>query len=135
MAIRLNDAIRNAMVNSVITGLAGTSGSAGMLRIYSGTQPGTAGGTSGTSLLLVQFSGVSWAAASNGTSGILTAYSGTASTTGTAAWGRLSGSDGTSHVIDGDCGITTQDFLIDAVVLTAGGSVSLTSASIIQPAS
>lgn len=136
MAIRINNALRSKMVDNVtayLSGTGGTSGSMAMLRVYSGTQPGTAGGTSGT--MLVQIDSISWVAGSNGTATITTNNTGTAATTGVSAWARLSGTDGTTYVIDGNCGTSTQDFVIDIASITAEGVVTLTAATIIQPAS
>jgi hypothetical protein len=134
MAIRLNSATRNKIVDIVtayLSGTDGTAGSVGMLRIYSGAQPGTAGGTAG--VLLVTIEGLAWSAATGGTAVLAGTYSGTSATTGTAGWGRLSGTDGSSYIIDGDCGEGGVDFVIDNAAIEAELSVTLQSASIIQP--
>lgn len=136
MAIRLGDSIRSKIVDVVtayISGTGGTAGSQGMLRVYSGTQPGTAGGTSGT--LLVTINGLAWTSASNGTSAIIESCVGTSATSGTAGWARLSGTDGSSYIIDGACGETVEDFVIDFIAIADASPVTVTAATIIQPSS
>ena len=133
MAIRLNNAICSAIVNSGIVGQFGTSG---ILKVYGGTQP-TNGGDATTSALLVQISGIAWGAASNGTALITGTRTGTAGTSGSATWARLSGSDGTSCVIDGSCDIAANlpNYVIDNANITGAAVVTLTAATLIQPGS
>jgi hypothetical protein len=133
MAIRLNDAIRTGIVDSGIVGMLGTSG---ILKIYNTPQP-PAGGEATTSNLIVTISGISWNPATNGTGLISGTKTGTAgATAGTAAWGRLSGTDGSTYLVDGNCGTAaTCDFVINAVAIAASSVVSLTAATIVQPAS
>ncbi len=134
--------MRSKMVDVVtarLSGTDGTAGSQGMLRIYNGTQPTTGGGTSGTCLLLVTINGLSWTAGTGGTAAINATKAGTcgvgSGTAGTAAWGRLSGTDGTGFIIDGGCGTaSTSDFVIDAVAIAANSVCSVTAATIVQPA-
>lgn len=132
MALKLNNAIRSKIVDSGIVSGFGTSG---ILRVYGGTRPGT-GGEETTQGVIVEISGIAWSAASNGTTDITDTVPGTAGTTGTSVWARLSGSDGTSYVIDGLCGTAAEcDFWIDVESIEASSVVSLYSAIIIQPAS
>lgn len=131
MALRINDGLRSYIVDS---GVVGAIGTAGVLKIYEGTQPGTAGDAA-TGNLIVEISGISWNAATNGTAGITATKSGTAGTDGTAGWGRLSGTDGSTYILDGDCGTaTTNVFQVDSVAILEDAEVTLVSASIIQPA-
>jgi hypothetical protein len=131
MAIRLNNAMRSQIVNSGIVGGFGTSG---ILKVYGGTQPST-GGEATTQGIIVEIGSIDWGAATNGTALITGTKTGTANTAGTATWARLSGSDGTSYIIDGNCGTaSTCDFVIDAVGIASTSIVSLTAATIVQPA-
>ena len=131
MALLLGDKFRSAIVDSGIVGKLGTSA---VLKVFNGTQPGTAGGTAGT--LLVTISPIAWNAASNGTAGITATVSGTAGSSGTASWARLSDSSGTSYIVDGACGTSvTSTFVIDAVNITALAEVTFSSATIVQPGS
>jgi hypothetical protein len=139
MDLKILDPLRSKIVNVTtawLSGTNGTSGSAGLLRIYGGTQPGTAGGDSGTQGTICQISGISWAAGSNGTAAITSSFTGTAGSNGTSAWARLSSSDGSSFVIDGLCGTAaTSDFVIDVAGISAGSVITLSSASIVMPGS
>jgi hypothetical protein len=132
MAIRINDTMRSQIVDAGIIGGLGTSG---ILKVYGGTQP-SVGGEATTQGIIVQIDGISWSPATNGTSLITGTKTGTAGTAGTAAWARLSGTDGTSYVVDGNCGTAaTSNFVIDAVAIDSTSIVSLTAATLIQPAS
>lgn len=139
MAIKINDALRTKMVNTVVgylSGTAGTSGNEGMLRVYGGIQPDSGGGTAGTQAILVQIAGIAWSAGSNGTALITASKTGTAGTSGTAVWARLSGSDGTGYIVDGVCGTAVTDtFVIDNAAIAGAAVVTLSAATIIQPGS
>lgn len=134
MALRIQNDLRSAIVD-MITGTYGTA----RLRVYGGTQPGTAGDSTTANVLAdftVAENVISWNPATNGTAAISASKTTTAGTTGTASWARLSSTDGTSFVIDGACGTaSTCDFVIDAAAISAGAVVTLTAATIIQPAS
>ena len=142
MALRIADNIRSEIVDHVTMLLsgtqgapAGTAGTIGLLRIYGGTQPGTAGATSGTQGTLCMIEGIAWSSGTNGTAVITASRTGTAGSTGTAAWARLSGSDGTGYVIDGGCGTaSTQQFVIDVPGITVDSIVTLSAATVIMPA-
>ena len=131
MAIRINDALRTKMVDAVI----GNLGSAGVLKVYSGTQPGTGGDTTAETMI-VQFESLAWTVGSNGTAALVSTQTGTAATNGTAAWARLASTDGSSYVIDGNCGTSAaSDFVIDTANISAEAICTLTKATIIQPGS
>ena len=134
MAIALNDAIRSKVVDRVtayLSGTGGTSGNTGMMRVYAGSQPADGGGSTSGSTMLVQITGLSWNAATNGTAGIAASKAGTAGEAGEAGWARLSSSDGTSYVIDGD---VVSDFIIDTTTVEESAVVTVTEANIVQPA-
>lgn len=127
MAIRFNTETRNMIVDA-ITAIMGSA----TLRIYSGSQPATAG-TAATGTLLVEIPLQGFNAAATG---VATLYTGTpiqgiAVATGTAGWARLT--DGT-HNIDGTVGTSGTDFLINTVSVVNGGTVTLTNCTITQPA-
>jgi hypothetical protein len=133
MALRLNDPLRSKII---ATGIIGGLGTSAILKVYGGTQPLSGGGTT-TEGIIVQISGISWATPSNGTAALSTSFLGTANgTDGTASWARLSDTSGTAYVIDGACGTSSlSDFIIDSEVINGTSVITLTSASIIQPAS
>ena len=139
MAIRLNDALRTKIVDKVmecLSGTSGTSGSAGLLKVYGGTQPTLGGDTAGTQAIIVQISSISWTSSTNGTAAITTTIAATAGTNGTVTWARLSDSSGTSYIIDGTCETSVAaDFVLDVMTITANEVVTLTAATIVQPGS
>ncbi len=130
MAIKINTAFQNHIVDN---GIVGALGTAAILKVYEGTQPGTAGDAT-TANMLVQIDPISWNAATNGIALITATGLGTAGTTGTAAWARLSGTDGSSYIVDGNCGTaSTSDFVIDSCNISEDAEVMLITASIVQP--
>jgi len=132
MAIKLNDPLRSAIVNAGIVGYLGTSA---ILTVYNGVQAANAGDAA-TGSPLVQISGITWNTGTNGTALITGTKTGTAGTAGTATWARLSSADGTTYVMDGNCGTaSTSDFVIDTAAIALSSVVSLTAATIVQPAS
>src|SRR5271157_278074 len=133
MAIQLNNTLANYIVNSGVVAVLG-NGTA-VLRVYSGNQPSTAGGSTAGCTMLVQIGGLAWATGSNGTAALSNSPTGTAGVSGTAGWARLMDT-GTNYIIDGNCGTAgTSDFTIDNQIITGAGVVSLVSATIVQPGS
>lgn len=132
MALRINDPLRSKIITS---GIIGGLGTAAVLKVYGGTQPLTGGGTTSEGMI-VQISGIAWNTPSNGTANLSTSYLGTAAgTDGTATWARLSDTSGTGYVIDGVCGTSSlSDFIIDNEVISGTAVVTLSSATIVQPA-
>lgn len=134
MALRTNVPFKDAVVNEIITLLAGTTGTAGSahLYIYTGTQPTTAGGTaSGT--LLCDIGPINWAASTAGTGALSTSFVGTACETGTAGWARCAlGTAVTSYMVDGAVATSGQTFTIDGLNIASGAEVTLSAANIYQ---
>ena len=120
----LDETLRNNMLDE-ITGYA--AGSA-VLRIYSGTQPATAGAE--TTILAQLTCNATFAVAATG--GVLTlgtvAADSSANATGTATWARIYQSNGTTHVLDMDVSTTgagTGDLQLDDTAIVLGGTVAL----------
>jgi hypothetical protein len=124
MALAYLAALRSNMLDEV-TALV-DAGTAGLLRIYDGTQPAT-GGTATTLLAELTFTDPSFPAAS---AGVLTASAITddssANATGTATWFRVVDSAAV-FVFDGTVGTSGTDLILDSVSITAGQTVSVTS--------
>jgi hypothetical protein len=136
MALRLNDGLRNYIVDKGVIQALGAGTAA--LKVYTGTQPGTAGFTSGTCRLIVTISSLDWTAGTGGTGTLKVGpFTGTASTDGTAGWARLyDGTTGTAYIIDGGCGTANSNqFVIDNDIISKDAVVTLTSATIIMPGS
>ena len=136
MAIALNTALQNYIVTTGVIAALGNGNA--ILRVYNGTRPGTAGGSTAGCALLVQIgtagAGIGWNASTSGSAGITGNFTGTCGSTGTASWARLSDSGGVNYIIDGNVGTaSTSDFTIDNIVVTLAGVVTLTQASIVQP--
>lgn len=139
MALRLNNALRDLIVNGSISpalsGTGGTAGSSAELNIYSGVIPATPD-TAPSGLLLVKISNLSWGTSTNGTAYLFAAKTGTATTAGVASFGRLTGSAGSTYVIDGDCGTSLlAAFTINATSVIAGSVVTLSAVTLVQPGS
>ena len=142
MALKLQDDVRTVIVDHVTTLLCGTNGdpmgtrgTVGYLRIFGGTQPTDGGGTSGTQGTLCEIVKISWLPGTTGTAVIVAPRTGTAGSSGTAKWARLSAEDGTSFIVDGGCGTaSTQQFVIDVAGITVDSIVTLSSATIVMPA-
>ena len=125
MTIGYISALRTNMMDELTT-LIDAGASAGLLRIYDGTQPAT-GGTATTLLAELTMTDPSAAGASSGvwTASSITADS-SANATGTATWFRIVDSNGVA-VLDGTVGTSGADLNLDSVSITAGQSVSVTS--------
>lgn len=120
----LDTTLRNNMLDEITS----YAGSSAVLRIYSGTQPATAGAE--TTILAQLTCNATLAAAA--ASGVLTLNSITADSsanaTGTATWARLYQSDATTHVMDMDVSTTaagTGDLQLDDTSIVLGGTVAL----------
>lgn len=127
MALGYAVTLRNTMLTDIVT-LAGASA---LVRIYSGSRPAT-GGTATT--LLAQLT----CAATLGTvsAGILTfnaiTQDSSADATGTATWFRIVKSDGTTHVLDGNCGTSGSDMNLTTTSIVAAQPVSISSWTITE---
>lgn len=126
MAIGMVTNLRNAMLDAITT----FAGNSGKIRIYSGSRPATGGAT--TTLLAELTCNATFAPAASGA--VLTLNSITsdssADATGTATWGRLYKSDGTTIVFDFNVGTSGSDLNLNTTSITAGGPVSITSFTI-----
>ena len=115
--------LRNARMDAITT----RAGNAALLRIYDSTRPAT-GGTA-TTLLAELTCGTPFAAASSGgvlTLGAITQDS-SANATGTASWFRIVKADGTSHVLDGNCGTSGSDLNLTTLSIVATQPVQVSS--------
>ena len=130
MAIAYSTTVRNNKMDQVTAAVDGGAG-AGLLRIYDGTRPAS-GGTATTLLAELTLSDPSFGAAA---SGVITANSITGDTsanaTGTATWFRIVDSNGT-FIIDGSVGTSGSDLNLDAVSITTGDTVNVSSLTITE---
>lgn len=143
MAIRINTAARNAMVDAVKTLIDGGSGAA-KLRVYTGTQPaGPGSAATGTLLLEITLNDPSFGATATGTATAnqSPALSSTGLAAGTAGWFRICDSTeaaGTGlGVVDGN--VTASggggDCTLSTTTISIGLTINITSLTLTQPAS
>ncbi len=115
-----------------------TDANSGKLKIYSGAQPTDGDTAIGAQVLLATLvmNATAFAAPSGTASTIqtLTANAVTSDTnaaaTGTAAWFRLTKSDGTTLIMDGTVGISGCDLTINSVSITIATTVSCSAMTI-----
>ena len=102
---------------------------AGVLKIYTGTQPVTADTALGAQVLLgtLTFAGTSAPAA---VAGVLTfnaiASDVSADATGTATWFRALKSDTTTTVMDGSVGTASADAILNSTAISIGAQIDCT---------
>lgn len=133
MALGIATPIRNNILNQILNAIDAGAG-AGTIKIYTGTRPATGAALSGNTLLgTLTFSDPCAAAPSGGvlTFNAITQDS-AADATGTAAWARIEDSAGT-FVCDASVGTAGADINLSSVSITAGGPISITSATITAP--
>ncbi len=134
MSSRTSIVARNAAANAQAV-LANN----GYIRIYSGPQPATPEtAASGTLLAELRLGATAFGAAVNGvlTANAITGDS-SADNTGTAGWGRILQSDGTTALWDGDVTVTGGggQFEFNSIAFQVGAAVDLTSLTITLPQS
>lgn len=120
-----NTQLTNLVVNTQADDL-GTLCNAGIINIYTGTQPATADtGLSGNTLLVtLTFANPAFASASAGVIAANAIASGVAVATGTATFFRVFKSDTTTKVMDGSVGTTTANLILPTVSITSGQTIS-----------
>ena len=129
MAISYSDVYREDRMD-IIDAAAGTSA---YIRIYddSAARPGNDAAVPGGSVLLAELRGDVGGFAASTTNGVLTAAAivadASADASGTASWFRITASDNTTIVCDGNCGIqgSGADLILDSLTITATQTVSI----------
>lgn len=128
MTVGMVTTLRNARLDAITTFV----GASGKLRIYSGSRPAT-GGTATTLLAELTLNATFAPAAA---SGVLTLNAITGDTsadaTGTASWGRILKSDGTTICLDVSVGTSGTDIILTTTSLVAAAAVNVTSATITE---
>lgn len=107
----------------------------GFLDIYDGAQPATPDVAVGAQnkLAHLPLSATAFGAASSGTKTANAITNGSGLTSSTATWFRAYKSDGTTAVIDGSCGTSNADLILNDTAITTGGTVSVTSWTVSMP--
>ena len=128
MAMGFVTTLRNARADAITT----FAGASCKLRIYSGARPATGGAI--TTLLAELTCNATFAPAASG--GVLTlnaiTQDSSADATGTATWGRIFKSDGTTIVLDCSVGTSAADIILNTVNIVAAAAVACTSATITE---
>lgn len=128
MALSLSTTLRNNRLDAITT----FAGASPIIRLYSGTRPAT-GGTE-TTILAECVCSATMAAAASGAVLTFNAVSNdtSANNTGTATWGRLVKSDGTTFVLDFSVSTTGSDMNMTTTSITAGQPVAISSVTITE---
>lgn len=134
----ISNAAAQSMLNAFTT--ATDAGTVAVLNIYSGTVPADADTALGAQVLLAQltFSATSFGAATDANPGArITANAITADAsadaTGTAAFYRILTQNAGTATAQGTVGTSAADLIMNTTAITAGSTVSVTSATITQP--
>lgn len=126
MALGFSTTLRNARADAITTNV----GSAAKFQIYDGTRPAT-GAAITSQVKLAEFTlGTPFASAAS--SGVLTLNlpaNTTGLAAGTATWGRIVKSDGTTFVMDLTAG---SDFTLNTTTVSVGLTMQVTAASITE---
>ena len=132
MATNLKVAI--AAANTALNALAALANN-GYIDVYATAQPSTPEtAPGGTALATLQFGSTAFAAPSGG---VLTANAIAAVTianSGTALWFRVTQSDHSTPLWDGDVGTSAADMIIAATALVAGAQMAVSSLTFTLPA-
>ncbi len=134
MAFRLGTTMRNNGCNGIVDTIDQGS-AAGKVKIYTGSQPGSVGGTYGTLLGTLTFSDPAFGNSSTGTATASAITSDTnADASGTAATFTLTDSDD-NVLADGDCGQGSGTMNFDNTTVVSGGTLAISSMTVTQPIS
>jgi hypothetical protein len=119
MSFQYSVTLRNNQVSQLQT----TVGSAGVLKIFSGTEPTNCAASDPTGLLCTISLPSTFLTSSNATTALAGTWSGTGSAAGTAACWRIYDSSGNCHMQ----GNTTTDLVLNNTSITSGQTVTVTS--------
>jgi len=126
MSIQFTTAARNAQLDAITTSV----GNAGKLKIYTGSAPSSANDSATGTLLSTHTLGSPFApGASSGVLTPTTPSNVTAGATGTAGYFRITKSDDTV-VLQGTCGTSAADLILNTTSIVSGGPVQVNSLSL-----
>lgn len=131
--MKISTAAANAALDAVVALLDAGAG-AGIIEIYGGTVPASVAAAPGSDLLAtITLDDPAFGAASGGvaTASVSTTAE-TNATAGTATFFRASDSDGTD-IIQGTCGTSAADMILNTTTIASGATVSLTAWTITMP--
>lgn len=131
MVVSLAASVRNTMLDAIITALS-AGPAAPYLEVRSGTRPANvATAATGTVLAVFTLNDPAFGAAAAGTAALVTtpALSSTALASGTATWVRVYDSTGVV-ILDGTCGTSAAEFILNTTNILAGAVIALASGSL-----
>lgn len=105
MTIGYNTTLRDLIAADTFARWVTAAGTGAKILLCSGTRPGTPGAGTPTILATLTITGALFASTSGNVGTVNTIADVTATGTGTATWGRLVKSDGTTHVLDVSAGL------------------------------
>ena len=127
--LKYSNGTRHAQQQGLIT----YAGSGALINIYAGSQPANANtAISGQTLLVTLTVSGSFGTDSNGTITLSTVTNGTAVATGTAAFFRITQSNGTTVVMDGSVATSDADLVLNNTSIATGQVVSISAGTIIR---
>jgi hypothetical protein len=127
--LKYSNGTRNAQQVGLIT----YAGSGALINIYAGSQPANANtAISGQTLLVTLTVSGSFGTDSNGTITLSTVTNGVAVATGTAAFFRITQSNGTTVVMDGSVATSDADLVLNNTSIATGQVVSISAGTIIR---
>lgn len=116
--------------DAAVNAVAALMNSAGLLKIYSGSQPALDGTITGTLLVTLTFGSTAFGGSSGSTATANTITSGTAAATGTAGYFALEETGGTV-VGTGTCGTSGADLNLSTTSIVSGATVSCSAFTIV----
>lgn len=127
--LKYSNGTRNAQQVGLIT----YAGSGALINIYAGSQPANANtAISGQTLLVTLTVSGSFGTDSNGTITLSTVTNGVAVATGTAAFFRITQSNGSTVVMDGSVATSDADLVLNNTSIATGQVVSISAGTIIR---
>ena len=127
--LKYSNGTRSAQQNGLIT----YAGSNALINIYAGSQPANANtAISGQTLLVTLTVTGTFGTDSNGTITLSSVANGTAVATGTAAFFRITQSNGTTVVMDGSVATSDADLVLNNTSIATGQVVSISAGTIIR---
>lgn len=131
MAVAFATSLLNTQLDAITT----AAGTLCKLRIYDGVRPATAAAITTQVLLAELICNATFAPSAAG--GVLTlnaiSTDTSANNAGVATWFRIVKTDGTTFVMDGNCGTVGSDLNINNPNIVAGAPVSVSSFTITNP--
>lgn len=138
LTAEISQAVAQAMLDAFETAL--DAGTAAIIEIYTGAQPGSLGAIGGTKLATLTCSATAFTSKTDGTPGAVGTFDtitadSSADDTGTAGMFRILTQSAGTAIMDGSVGTSGADMNFNTVAFTAGSTISLSAGTITVPES